>query len=260
MIDYIVAGSSDCQETAELENHCNVVTSTFQNLKVKMIIKHPKEWPKYLTEICKIYGFKEKLNPICFTPEGILIGNAKNFKEMLEKKYSLSELPHCNLHPIAKETNVSLVNEDYEFRNRCKCLKEKVNDSFTNHEINGDFTFNKEPFRRVVHGAHYNFLKITGFAKPHITVKQEKKVDTVYLERHDPEWDISTAILLDKHPDEPENEDPKKDAKKEKIHKISETFVEVPGTALKPSGSTNEMIKKDDGSKEILEVENLEKK
>jgi len=160
-----------------------------------MIIKHPKDWPGYLTEICKIYGFKEKLNPICFTPEGILIGDAKQFKDSLEKKYGLCELKNHNSKQISKDCNVNLVNEDYEHRHRDKGLKEQVDDAFASHLLKGSFTFNKEPFRKINQEANYNFVKYTNFATPHIHFKTEKIVDTSYLERHDPEWDISTALL-----------------------------------------------------------------
>ena len=251
MIDYIVAGSSDCQETAELENYCNVVSSTFQNIRAKMIIKHPKDWPGYLTEICRIHGFKEKLNPICFTPEGILIGDAKQFKDSLEKKYGLSELKNHNSKQISKDCNVELVNEDYEYRHRDKGLKELVNDTFQSQLLKGSFTFNKEPFKKIAQDANYNFVKFTNFATPSINVKTEKKVDTSYLDRHDPEWDISTAVFLDKHPDEPEVEDPKKDAKKDKAKDKAQDL-------LKPSESL-EKINEAPGET-IAEIEATEKK
>jgi hypothetical protein len=82
-------------------------------------MKHPRDWPNYVTEICKIYGFKERLNPICFTPGGTLIGNHEEFYLMLQKKFGIDELPSAHLHMGSKEINESVANSDYEFRYHC---------------------------------------------------------------------------------------------------------------------------------------------
>lgn len=260
MIHYIVAGSSDNEQSAQLENYCSIVNSTFRNIRVKIILKHPKEWPPYLTEICKIYGFKEKLNPIIFTPEGILVGSAQQFIDLLERKFGVSKLPSENLHMVTKSTNEKLINEDYEIRHRDKLLQEKVDKEFNNHLINGDFNFNREPFKRITCGTHINFVKHSKYLTPKVYIQQEKTVDMAYLERHEPDWDISQAILLDKYPDEPE-EDNKKDAQKGKKGDKGEGDKEknLSSDAKNPTSPNAELqlgsVNKDDVESEMKKAE-----
>ena len=257
MIDYIIAGSSDCKETAELENHCNVVTSTFQNIKVKYIIKHPKEWVPFIKEICQIYGFKEKLNPICFTQKGDLIGSAVQFKEMLQKNYGYSELPQTKIHYVGKETNIAIVNQEYDNRHREKTLPEKLDAAFKSNSMKGRFTFNKEPFTRIIQRGDYHFLKLTAFSQPEVTVQKEQKTDTDKTEIKEPDWSISQALLLDKNPDEPEQEITKQDKKKitRDRSSVMSNFDFMKGGIRKPSMmSQAEMQMPNIGSKkEIIE-------
>lgn len=76
----------------------------YQNINFKIIAKHENDWEEYIKQICKIYGFKHKTDPICFTPQGELIGNHTNFEKMLEEKYSINSL---KINPL-DETNAQV--------------------------------------------------------------------------------------------------------------------------------------------------------
>lgn len=181
---------------------CIIVNSTFENVHIKKIIKHPSDWPNYLDEICKIYGFKEKLNPICFTPEGILIGCHVRFKAMLQKKFGTDKLDKTGLQNITKDLNKLIAQEDYDFRHRDKALQEKVDDAYSIHLLKGDFILPLEPwcFKKV--GADTCWIKQSKFVSPQVFIQEEKKVDMSYLVRNDPEFDIAVAILVDKAQEE----------------------------------------------------------
>ena len=71
---------------------CSKVKTTYRNIKFKIISKHEEEWENYVKEICKMYGFKDKLDPICFTPQGHLIGGTEQFKQLLQDKLKVEEL------------------------------------------------------------------------------------------------------------------------------------------------------------------------
>jgi hypothetical protein len=83
-------------------------------------------------------------------------------------------------------------------------LQEKLAEVFGELLKKGTFRFDQEPFRRELTGSIICWVKYTKYLTPKITLQAEKTVDMKYLERHDPEWNIEQAILLDKHPDEPE--------------------------------------------------------
>lgn len=56
-----------------------------------MVIKHPSEWELYLQEICRIYGFLKKSNPIVYTFDGKIIGGRENFVQTATKYFGLDE-------------------------------------------------------------------------------------------------------------------------------------------------------------------------
>ena len=68
MTSYIVAGSAKNKQLSEVENLCTRLKGVYRDIGFKIISKHEKDWENYITQICKIYGFKDKLDPICFTP------------------------------------------------------------------------------------------------------------------------------------------------------------------------------------------------
>jgi len=94
MISYVIAGSSSNPKLAEVENLCIKMKGTYRDIQFKIIAKHEAEWNDYIRQICRIYGFKVQLDPICFTPQGKLIGDAEQFKKYLINFYKASELPH----------------------------------------------------------------------------------------------------------------------------------------------------------------------
>ena len=56
-----------------------------------MVIKHPSEWELYLQEICRIYGFLKKSNPIIYTFDGKIIGGRDNFLQTATRYFGLDE-------------------------------------------------------------------------------------------------------------------------------------------------------------------------
>ena len=64
------------------------------------MIKHPKDWEEYISNVCKIYGFKRRLNPLAFTKEGKCIGG---YQEML---HELDTVFHCNDADLEEEDHV----------------------------------------------------------------------------------------------------------------------------------------------------------
>jgi hypothetical protein len=55
------------------------------------VIKHPTEWEDYLQEICRIYGFHKKSNPIIYTFDGKNIGGRENFVQTATTYFGLDE-------------------------------------------------------------------------------------------------------------------------------------------------------------------------
>ena len=51
------------------------IKSKYKNIDFRIVIKHPSEWEEYLQQICRIYGFLKKSNPIIYTFDGKIIGN-----------------------------------------------------------------------------------------------------------------------------------------------------------------------------------------
>lgn len=56
-----------------------------------MVIKHPSEWDEYLQQICRIYGFLKKSNPIVYTFDGKVIGNRDAFVALTTSYFGLDE-------------------------------------------------------------------------------------------------------------------------------------------------------------------------
>ena len=171
MIHYIITGSSDSPELSELENLANIVRSSFKHIKVKVIIKHPIEWPQYLTEICKIYGFKEKLNPICFTPEGILVGGTEEFKQMVQAKFDVENLPSDTLQSVNTDLNQRVAEEDYVKRHREDYLQEKLDKEFLSHTLKGHLVLESEMFSKMQLKQGNVFVKYSRYLAPKIKIQ-----------------------------------------------------------------------------------------
>ena len=56
-----------------------------------MVIKHPSEWEDYLQQICRIYGFPKKTNPIVYTFDGKIIGSRDSFIKTATQYFGLDE-------------------------------------------------------------------------------------------------------------------------------------------------------------------------
>ncbi|EGR30878.1 hypothetical protein IMG5_121760 [Ichthyophthirius multifiliis] len=107
MSSYIIAGSADKEEMAICENILNQIKSLFFNIDFRIIIKDESEWKNYINEICRIYGFKKKLNPIIFTLDGYLIGSLENFKELALSKFGIDK--YDNL--VTKEKEMDQIHD-----------------------------------------------------------------------------------------------------------------------------------------------------
>ena len=55
------------------------VKSKYKNIDFRVVIKHASEWEDYLQEICRVYGFLRKSNPIVYTFDGKIIGGKDHF-------------------------------------------------------------------------------------------------------------------------------------------------------------------------------------
>lgn len=53
--------------------------------------KHQNEWEEYIAKVCKIYGFKHRLNPTCFTKEGRLIGGYDEMISELMERFDVDD-------------------------------------------------------------------------------------------------------------------------------------------------------------------------
>ena len=59
----------------QCENLANMIRIYYKDISFKIVLKDPSEWEQYIDEICRIYGFKTKSNPIIYTTDGKLIGD-----------------------------------------------------------------------------------------------------------------------------------------------------------------------------------------
>lgn len=67
------------------------ISSKYKNIDFRIVIKHPSEWELYLQEICRIYGFLKKSNPIVYTFDGKIIGGRENFVQTASMYFGLDE-------------------------------------------------------------------------------------------------------------------------------------------------------------------------
>lgn len=57
------------------ENLANTIRMFYPDISFKIVLKDISEWEQYIDEVCRIYGFKSKSNPIVYTMDGKLIGD-----------------------------------------------------------------------------------------------------------------------------------------------------------------------------------------
>lgn len=67
------------------------IKAKYKNIDFRIVIKHASEWDDYLQEICRIYGFLKKENPIVYTFDGKIIGGKENFLNTATKYFGLDE-------------------------------------------------------------------------------------------------------------------------------------------------------------------------
>ena len=91
MSSYIIAGSADNPDTAYCEEVANKIKAKYSNIDFRIIIKHPSEWETHLQEVCRIYGFRNKSNPIIYTFDGKMIGDKQAFMRMCYKYFGVPE-------------------------------------------------------------------------------------------------------------------------------------------------------------------------
>lgn len=91
MSSYIIAGSADNPDTALCEEIAKRIKAKYSNIDFRIIIKHPSEWENHLQEVCRIYGFRHKPNPIIYTFDGKIIGDKDAFLRTTSKYFGISE-------------------------------------------------------------------------------------------------------------------------------------------------------------------------
>lgn len=79
MASYVIAGPAGDEQLAECEYLGTQLTLSCE-AAVRVVIKHPQEWPSFLSGVCASFGFKRKTTPIVFTPDGALIGGLDEFR------------------------------------------------------------------------------------------------------------------------------------------------------------------------------------
>ena len=79
MASYVIAGPAGDEQLAECEYLGTQLTLSCE-AAVRVVIKHPQEWPSFLSGVCASFGFKRKSTPIVFTADGALIGGLDEFR------------------------------------------------------------------------------------------------------------------------------------------------------------------------------------
>ncbi|CAD8078990.1 unnamed protein product [Paramecium primaurelia] len=129
MSSYIIAGSSDKVDTAECENMANLIRQYYPEISFKIVLKDLTQWEQYADEICRIYGFKQKSNPIIYTMDGCLIGDRNAFISLAESRFGFSD-PKLRQGPITPDVNKKIAKQELDLklklqRNK-KTLIEKI--------------------------------------------------------------------------------------------------------------------------------------
>jgi hypothetical protein len=110
MSSYIIAGSSDNSDTAYCEEVAKKIKAKYSNIDFRIIIKHPSEWDSHLQEVCRIYGFRNKSNPIIYTFDGKIIGDKQAFLRTTSKYFGISE-KDMQIGPISVDINKKQADE-----------------------------------------------------------------------------------------------------------------------------------------------------
>jgi hypothetical protein len=112
MLTYIIAGRYDSPQLAE----CQIIGEQLEknfNVHVIIIFKHLAEWDEFSSKLFRSYGFSYKANPIIYTLQGELIGDAYQFIEHISNKFGFRS--HINQEIIDQRTkyNIDLIQERY---------------------------------------------------------------------------------------------------------------------------------------------------
>ena len=95
---------SQCEEIARR------IKAKYKNIDFRIVIKHPSEWEEYLQQICRIYGFLKKSNPIIYTFDGKIIGNKEAFMAATAKYFGLDE-ESLNVENLTNEVNMKIATQ-----------------------------------------------------------------------------------------------------------------------------------------------------
>lgn len=116
MSSYIIAGSADSLDTAYCEELARKIKAKYKNIDFRVVIKHSKEWDEYLNQICRIYGFLTKSNPIIYTYHGKIIGNKDAFVNNAIKYFGLQP-EDLNISEFSNRVNMKLAEEELNQKN-----------------------------------------------------------------------------------------------------------------------------------------------
>lgn len=137
----------------QLENRCNKVRRAYKGIDFRIISKHPSEWEEYISNICKIYGFKRKENPTSFTTGGRYVGGYEEMVQEMTKKFgadgvALDQADIVNPDVVfgLLQLNIRITNQDFTLRNKLESLCDRINSSYSNHLKQGSFNFHEEKY------------------------------------------------------------------------------------------------------------------
>ena len=134
------------------------------------MIKHPKEWEDYLNQICRIYGFLNKSNPIIYTYHGKIIGNKEAFVNNAVKYFGL-EPEDINISALTNKVNIKQAEEELHkkniHRNNIRTLSEKIDATYGKLLKNGTLKHEyKDKDEFLVNGVEYYLREVEGLCLP----------------------------------------------------------------------------------------------
>lgn len=208
MTSYIIVGSSSNADLARVENSCTRLKTVFKDLSFKVVAKHEKDWPDYQKKVCKLYGFKNKTDPICFKPDGRLIGDADTFLDYLNQHYSAQDIEIDPEDLTNPEKNTKLAQEEYDHTHREVQLRELVAQQYDTLLFKDKFRFDLEVFKELDLGETRVFVKYLERYTPDLLIETDAVTDKSHLHIPEEQFDISQAVRLDrKNTDEMQEEE-----------------------------------------------------
>ena len=144
------------------------------------MIKHPSEWEDYLQQICRIYGFLNKSNPIVYTFDGKIIGNKDAFLANTSKYFGLPE-EQLIVPNLTNKVNIKLADEELRrkniLKNNLKTISQKIHHKHHDLLKNGLLAHEFQSRQQfLVKGIEYSFNEVEGIC-PNLNFPLHKQVE-----------------------------------------------------------------------------------